>query len=1117
MAISKNLLYNFNQLRSDEKLRSVMKKEVSCQLQMWILEIHQEQRIFQRLLYGWVIPTNYNDGKWYKADVEMNWSPDDSNVYKVNIFKFTFYSNGDSIASLMAKLLEGNSLIEACSSLSLTKPPKELTEFTLYFHKIENTFAVRPPVFLETELINACYKNYVRSLQSPSHYVPSVSGSLFYLNKLHLWGEVGLPCKPIDSADFLAIFCISTLKKETGFSFDGSDSSRLGNIEWIAFPLSDPETSPVDFCTVKEEAPNLQNNVVIQGNGVKDVDVFLQSGVIMPDVNLLIRCRLRNHHEIVLDNVRLIEAKDAELGLRFSSNQQISRVQLTIWIKNKEENEWEIWYEADTPLMREINMEMGSIGLQGDVKLSTLKELKNSQKVKNRIQHYEKIKQMTYQDSRIMGYVHDPWIPPSVLGFAEWFQSLTNNNNKVITIVDPYFDTVGIELIAHSQTTNTSFEVITCTQVKSNNDNIKTNISETEQQKSKPEPERAIRIKNACDQLRLVLSRLQLNIWDLRSNQNGKGSYFHDRYFLIYDSSGIVSEGYHLSNSLQAATKFHPLLVTPIPIDILEEVDSYVGALRNAQSPIVNNASTILIYPKKEVDYDTLTNSIAGNCDKDIIRRISQATMFFAELLQDSELISIKCESIKRKLLDIGLLSSDNYFVVEDEELINQKLPAFSKRLIKIEDRLFPSLWESFSIWLANVIESQKYLFNVCDYAGINLAERIKSYILDSSGKNNEFIKQSQEIAVLQNSHFLNSEYKDSLYNARLFLDGHYDNRLYGNYQLHYATKAILYLQPSLIVNILETLSDQQGQQKGKNSVLGAYLLDELIIYLLIYSNHELINSLLLSNVPSLRALGSQAKWCHIKNITKSSTISVYNLIELDQTERIFAYAEWIYHLRVKSNRKGSESQDIKDVRIKIYEQIRVNWYDKLLECQKKAILRRLCGPSVGDWAKDIYHDLMLYLVQDNKITNDEAILFWINLMLQKIEGNKNKDISFYAPTDITLTELCASILPNLSEESWNSIVKQIRKQINNCNREIRRPFEKSNNFKNWNNIKKQGIWIKVFLELVYEASNDKKLDILGLLNSMDDKLKETTDGTETDNLLSTFANQSLETKFKKK
>ncbi|MCM3718099.1 VPA1262 family protein [Fictibacillus phosphorivorans] len=1126
------LFCNFDQLRLDKKLENVMRKEVNCQLQMWVLEICGEKAISQRLLYSWIIPSDYCDGKWYKTDVETKWSPD-SSAYKVNIKKITFFSDGESIALLMLDLLKGSSLLEACVNLNLTQPPKELTKFGIGAPS-KNTYVVRPPVFLETESTNRLYKEYIRPIQSPSRNVSCVSASLFQLHKLNIWGEDDISSKPIDYADELAKFCINALKKETGLNFESTDSSRLGNIEWIATPLLDPEALPIDFSTVRENIAN--SSINIKTISCREVEVYLQPELNLPSNKLLIRCRLRNHHEIILDQIKQVDANDAEQGLRFRADQEVSRIQLTVWIANSEDDEWDIWFEQDTPIMREMSMAIGMVGLQGTVGLSTIQEWKNSKKIKDRVHQYEKIKQTNYQHSSTAGYVHDPWTPssieinnyvkrlfptkskgrffpkgwgddgPSVLSFAEWFKSITNNTDRVkVTIVDPYFDTVGLELIAHSPTTNNSFEVITCTQLKSHDDNLAIN---TDAQTNDSEPERATRIKKGCENLRLFLSRLQLKVLDIRGNQRGKSSYFHDRYLLIYDSSGNVSEGYHLSNSLQAATKFDPLLVTPIPTDILIEVASYVNVLRNAQPPIINHASAVQIYPKKVVNNADSGQSVIKSKDDELIKRLSKTSLFFAELLQDSDIASADFESIKQKLLEHKLLDPNSFqFVVVKEEFIVKTLCAFSEKLVCKGDGEFSLLWESFSFWLANIVDYEKYLFKVSDYQGIKLGEKIMSYLLNPSDVLIEGFNEAQEITVHQKNNFLNNNFKESLYDAYLSLDGYYDNRLYGHYHLQYSTKAMIYILPSLIVNTLEKLNEREKFNKQSVFVIRAYLLDELFIHLLFNSSFDLINALLASNISSLRGLGSQARWFHLSEIEDLSKPSDLDLPELNNTERIFAFSEWIYHLRVKANRMGSESQEIKDIRKKLYIKIHKWWPDNFHPIDKDAILRRLSGPSVGGWSKDIYHELLLCLVQDKKITSDEAILFWLNLLLEKIEGGKGNNISFYAPTDILLTDLCASISPELSEEAWGVKVRQVQKLINKCNREIRRPFEKSINFNNWNKVKKQGLWVKAFLELAYNATHEKKQDILELLNQMDDKLKNTSNCT--DRYLSEFANQT--------
>jgi hypothetical protein len=92
-------------------------------------------------------------------------------------------------------------------------------------------------------------------------------------------------------------------------------------------------------------------------------------------------------------------------------------------------------------------------------------------------------------------------------------------------------------------------------------------------------PSRAVRINAACELLSDFLGRIRFRILDLRSKGGGRDQLFHDRYVLVFSTDGGLKKGYHLSNSIQGATKKSPLLVTPIPTDVLERVGAYVGGL----------------------------------------------------------------------------------------------------------------------------------------------------------------------------------------------------------------------------------------------------------------------------------------------------------------------------------------------------------------------------------------------------------------------------------------------------------------------------------------------------------------------------------------------------------
>ena len=1172
MTYHNNLLESFNKLRSDSQLSRVIQDDLPCQMQLWILEIHQKQSVSSRLLYGWIIPDTFANGKWSKADVELNRAPD-SKVYKAKILKYSFYTKGIIAASLITELLQGTPVSQACRKLQLTEPPDKLEHFALGASAdlIARNYAVRPVVFLETQSLNSHYQEFVRPMQSPSSDIPVVVGSLFRLNKLQLWGEEEFVEHPLDCADSLAMQCILSLNEQTGFDFKESDCGRLGNLEWIVFPLEGREEIPAYFSTVTQHVEcQRDNGIKVREISCREVDVFLNSVPQSPGSLILMRCRLRNDNEIVLDQTRLVRITEAQSGLRFCANQEICQVQITIWIATDEKRTWTIWYEYEAPLARQLNFAMGLMGLQGQVKLSTLQNLNNSNRIKERIRHYEQVQQTSYHNSKTGNYGLDPWISasrqqetyvkrlfptvsrgrffpkgwgaegPGVLGFAEWFRSLTKRtNNTLVTIVDPYFDTVGIELITHTSTTNTAFEVITCTQLKSNDDDLLTKSKkhrflyqllsilpkiwqkkqELRAQKTKPEPEpvRAVRIKKACFDLRIVLSRLRLKVWDLRSEQGGTGSYFHDRYLVISDSNGQAIEGYHLSNSLQAATKFDPLLVTPIPFDILDEVASYVEDLKNAIPPVVQKALVVQLYPEKELESELTDKSSALSRDKTMLELISDPGLFFAKLLQEPTLEVSTIPLIKEHLINEGLLSQDgNVFLIDSEQKVKQRVEAFGECLQSEGAGSFSVLWESFSLWLANLQDSEVYLSEVCELLGDSLVPLLRSYLLDAGSASIEHIKEEQEITFHQFIRFLNSHYNEALDDAYNFLDGRHDYYLFGHFHLNYAAAALMQINPSHIVNILEQLHEQQSdlnpdRQDVTAYIRAVYLLEKLIDHLISWQDdNAVIEALISSRVPSLRALGSQGEWfcmAHELLCSKNTIVSsIPLLLELNETERLFAYAEWIFHMRIQANQKNGELYKQSVLRRQIFDRMRAGWPSDLLIHQNHDVILRLCGPSAGSCANDIYKDLMIPLVQDGRFSSDEAILFWINLLLEKMKGDDKDRISFYYTTDQPLTELCAFIMPSLSMNEWQSVLRRIGKQIISVNREIRRPFANKINYEKWSNNKKTGLWLAIFLEWTWQFSYSREEEITSLVTELDLHFKRYSGDPSSD--LIVFANE---------
>ncbi|ESJ72100.1 hypothetical protein CFSAN001081_04288, partial [Salmonella enterica subsp. enterica serovar London str. CFSAN001081] len=76
-----------------------------------------------------------------------------------------------------------------------------------------------------------------------------------------------------------------------------------------------------------------------------------------------------------------------------------------------------------------------------------------------------------------------------------------------------------------------------------------------------------------CENNINLLSKLKLRIYGMKEGR------LHDRYILIMRRNGLPVTGFNLSNSFQKAAENHPLLITPIPSDVLLQVEEYMSSL----------------------------------------------------------------------------------------------------------------------------------------------------------------------------------------------------------------------------------------------------------------------------------------------------------------------------------------------------------------------------------------------------------------------------------------------------------------------------------------------------------------------------------------------------------
>ena len=161
------------------------------------------------------------------------------------------------------------------------------------------------------------------------------------------------------------------------------------------------------------------------------------------------------------------------------------------------------------------------------------------------------------------------------LELVEWFRKVCDTAAS-ITIVDPYFDSWGLELVARLEQLNLDVTVLS-------SENVRRGDASALQ-----------RLKSHVSQFNSLLHRG----FCLCIVPDGK---IHDRYLLIEKRNGDRL-GYHFSNSFQHATQNYPLLITPIPRGVLESVWTYTETCESDAKAAISPSDVEGSIPRASTD-----------------------------------------------------------------------------------------------------------------------------------------------------------------------------------------------------------------------------------------------------------------------------------------------------------------------------------------------------------------------------------------------------------------------------------------------------------------------------------------------------------------------------------
>jgi len=1060
------------EITNDSRLFPLFSDTTKLLLQLFVLKIENNTNKNKKyeLVYGWCMRTTreeISDEISYKDFDKIHKSA--SATY--SMAKISIYNYPSIIVDLVNELLSGQSLKNAANG----KLKTDILRFDFFYTK---DFAIRPVIFDETNTFISRNPYSKNALISPYKDVPSFTLTVCHLDKTRIIS---------DNDHAVTLSVLKHLQEETTLPFLTSGCVRFGNIEFINTQCCNEfEVGYVQSETVKEKVTIGYK----EKSCCRKIVVSINPNIHTCSKNLLINCFLENGEQVILDECKKVYHEDGQiLTTTFESKEQIGSVSISIW---KEENGiFQIWYKYAVTLIRQIGFNMGIVGLHGTVQSAWLNDIKKSNsKTKEKVTEAEQVSKASYESMTIGGYDLDPWVKTDrnfakyinqinpkksdaeffsqgwsiqtqqhgSISFLEWFKKQTQNAEKVV-IQDPFYDTVGLEFLVRTTNANTEFIILTCTQTISTDDNEKTKTNHTKpnllscllnilrNKKTVPnkEPKRAARIKSFISSNPSLCDYLNLSIYDMRSTGGGDTNLLHDRYILIFGENNTLLKGFHLSNSIQGATKKQPLLITPIPQDILPKIDNYINGLIDKTKEVNNIVEIVILHDNQQ---DNKIKHKTGDEKKKVINQ---------ELLN----------RLKKEIIPEN---------VSKEVIINLLSEHLSKKT-------FPEFWATFGYFLTNANHDDKIasILNTVDNPAF--AIELRKYLEASISAKYPFGFSEKRYRREYDFQFLFVEDFKSIVEQILRLsNGLSEAYGYGNYGVCCGCNVLLNNSFTEYIALVKFIQNQYDINKNRDlkdaplSKLSATLFAQLLDFLLWGNNaNNLIEKLLQSNILYMKAIAVSVLisdiWKENQKITFDESKKLL-LTHLSADESLCIFITCLLNHRFRNKHIDSVLES--DILSTISSLLIENYSNERLQNAFKQILYSYY-PSI----EKKFTEEILFKLEEAKLIDAQTIFqLWSEdflLLIDNFESARNY---------FGIIELTGMSFQIVEEKSRNMFVEKLRKHFQKELKEIRKPFRQETT--EWNRSFEKILLIKTVLMVAAVYTKEKYDGETQIINEID-------------------------------
>lgn len=964
------------------------------------------------LLFGWVFrpaTTSLRLDQW-----AMQHSPS-----KPRVLRLLLDARYETIGGLLNRLSKGQTLGDAACGVGLRAVDPKLAAASLGRVVIDRK---APPRGETPDFVAAPWRlipsrdSFAKGILSPVGDLPSMRAALVRIDKSRV-----LP----DSEDE-ARAVLAYLARETGLSFSpgpdrGGDLARLGDLELLTV----------------EDAPEKSVQVEISASA-DAIEVKLKPGLVPATSEAFVRCR-QDHAKATLADQMICcpPAEDAEIrSVRFSSSPiGPSGAHVEVWVREGDGASMRLVYEHGAAFIRQIRTNMQLLGTRIDLQADWLerwsRQRRETKGNRARVDAMRAVNRLIFNDLSVVGAPDELWataetsakelalrLAPAASGGLwisegkdklrvwEWFRSTFDDARDPgsLIIVDPYFDTLGLDIVARLNSTTRSVVAVTTVPNKG---------EEAEAKKT--------RLKNLHGELGVVFEDIDFSLYLVGPNR------LHDRLVLELDRGAddtqIPRRGFHLSNSLQSATDRRPLLITPIPADLLPDVADGVAAMVEGLQPFLTRPKKKLHSPRSGPS-PTIEERARSEEAVLVAARDEDASRFTDAISQLTELLCHvpgNFPTFAREFVDRHDEASGVAPLIEQMLREHQVKPSTVERAQEL-------------VGLAQAAERQFYSFSEATRTWSHGNWYPSGYPLLSFGTHLLFECSGAAFCRVW------SEWCSPPESGRTYASDLEQGR------------RLVTIMEVLQVGLLTSGHDQTSARLREVFECGLEASNDFI-----RAHLAALLGLLLA--PRLRGESVPASWPADVGHSLISKL-------LDPTERVTSIASWVSDLRVTGNQSGAvEPEAITEARKRYFEWMIESWPDTMEKDKLAAIIQRCEGPGrTGTWADTTINDLLLPLVEHGKLSGASIIDYWLNEQEQRLKQLLSDRYHFYGGSDIRLADVYAWILATSSAEhaaidakDRSAIESRIDESLSRLDdiadqarRALERPFSRTLAYQTW-------------------------------------------------------------------